>query len=123
MEGGEFNAIISVDVHDKSKLRKVKQAIDVELAVGPSPVTVGASESFDKQHAELMQDTEITISVNWCGGGEIKRPEVPWTVSSVIAVANAFPSMVARCSSKTSAILTRYVSLILSSALDSDRGR
>ena len=111
MEGGEFNAVISIDVHDKSKLHSVKQAVDICLAVGPIPVTVGAQEAIDKEHRETMQDTEITISVNWLGGGEIKRPDVPWTLTSVVQVANAFPSMVARCSSVTSAVLTRYTSL------------
>lgn len=111
LQGGEFNAIISVDVHDRSKLRSVKQAIDIQLAVGPSPISIGAKEAVEKKHAEVLQDTEITISVNWSGGGEIKRPEIPWTLTSVIQVANAFPSLVAHCSAKTSAILTRYSSL------------
>jgi hypothetical protein len=79
--------------------------------VGPSPLSVEAKEAVDKQHAELLEDSEVTISVNWIGGGEIKKPEVPWTISSVIAVANAFPSMVARCSAKTSAVLSKYSSL------------
>jgi hypothetical protein len=111
IEGGEFNAIISISVQDKSKLSRVKQAVDVQLAVGPSPVSVGAQESLDKQHQELLEDSDITISVNWSGGGEIKKPEIPWTLQTVVAVANAFPSMVARCSANTSAVLTRYASL------------
>ncbi|KAF2089392.1 hypothetical protein K490DRAFT_55003 [Saccharata proteae CBS 121410] len=111
LEGGEFNAVISIQVNDRSKLRSVKQAVDLQLALGPSPVSVGAKESIDKSHHELLQDTEITISVNWTGGGDIKKPEVPWTLSSVVAIANAFPSMVARHSSKTAAVLTRYTSL------------
>jgi len=73
LEGGEFNAVISVNVHDKSKVRQVKQAIDLQLAVGPSPVSIGAQESTSKDHSELLQDTEITISVNWSGGGDIKK--------------------------------------------------
>jgi hypothetical protein len=89
----------------------VKQAIDIALAVGPSPLSIGGGESLDKEHFELLQDSEISISVNWTGGGEVKSPEAQWTVESVVAVANAFPSMVARCSAKTSAILSRYTSL------------
>lgn len=111
LEGGEFSAVISIQVQDRSRLRRVKQAVDLALAVGPSPVSVGAQESVQKDHAEVLQDTEITISVNWTGGGDIKRPEVPWNLDSVVAVANAFPSMVARSSSKTAAVLTRYESL------------
>lgn len=64
LEGGEFNAIVSVNVHDKSKIRQVKQAIDLQLAVGPSPVSIGAQESASRDHVELLRDTEITISVN-----------------------------------------------------------
>ncbi|KAL0256497.1 hypothetical protein SLS55_008892 [Diplodia seriata] len=111
LEGGEFSAVISIQVADRSRLRRVKQAVDLALAVGPSPVSIGAQESVDKNHAEVLQDTEITISVNWTGGGDIKKPEVPWSLNTVVAVANAFPSMVARSSSKTAAVLTRYESL------------
>ncbi|KAF2754729.1 hypothetical protein EJ05DRAFT_131526 [Pseudovirgaria hyperparasitica] len=110
-EGGVFNAIISIQVNDKRKLREVKQAVDVQLAVGPVPVDVGVKEELNKSHIEALQDTEITISVNWTGGGEVKKPEVPWTLASVVAVANAFPSMVARSCSKTQAILMRYTAL------------
>ena len=109
--GGEFNAVISVKLNDKSKHRAVKQAVDVQLAVGPPTLEIGAQESFEKEHNEALRNTEISISVNWVGGGEIKKPEVPWTIKSVVAVANAFPSMVARSSARTQAILTRYTSL------------
>jgi hypothetical protein len=110
-EGGEFNAVISIKLNDKNSLRAVKQAVDVQLAVGPPTLEIGAQESFDKEHNEALKNTEISISVNWIGGGEIKKPKVPWTIKSVVAVANAFPSMVARSSARTQAILTRYTSL------------
>jgi hypothetical protein len=110
-EGGEFNAVISIKLNDKSKHKAVKQSVDVQLAVGPPTLEVGASEAFDKEHNETLKNTEISISVNWVGGGEIKRPQVPWTIKTVVAVANAFPSMVARSSARTQAILTRYTSL------------
>jgi len=110
-EGGEFNAVISIKLNDKSKYKSVKQAVDVQLAVGPPTLEVGASEALAKEHSEALKNTEISISVNWVGGGEIKRPSVPWTIQSVVAVANAFPSMVARSSARTQAILTRYTSL------------
>ncbi|KAF2264615.1 hypothetical protein CC78DRAFT_532991 [Lojkania enalia] len=110
-EGGEFNAVISIKLNDRSKHKAVKQAVDVQLAVGPPTLEISASESIDKEHAEALKNTEITISVNWVGGGQIKKPNVPWTIKSVVAVANAFPSMVARSSARTQAILTRYTSL------------
>jgi hypothetical protein len=110
-EGGEFNAVISIKLNDKSKHRAVKQAVDVQLAVGPPTLEVGAKEAIDKEQSEALKNTEISISVNWVGGGEIKKPKVPWSIKSVVAVANAFPSMVARSSARTQAILTRYSSL------------
>jgi hypothetical protein len=110
-EGGEFNAVISIKLNDKSKYRSVKQAVDVQLAVGPPTLEIGASEAIAKEHSEALKNTEISISVNWVGGGEIKKPSVPWTIQSVVAVANAFPSMAARSSARTQAILTRYTSL------------
>jgi hypothetical protein len=110
-EGGEFNAVISIKLTDKSKHKVVKQAVDVQLAVGPPTLDIGAKESTEKEHSEALKNTEISISVNWVGGGEIKKPKVPWTIKSVVAVANAFPSMVARSSARTQAILTRYTSL------------
>ncbi|KAF9741207.1 hypothetical protein PMIN01_00746 [Paraphaeosphaeria minitans] len=110
-EGGEFNAVISIKLNDQSKHRSVKQAVDVQLAVGPPSLELGASEAIAKEHSEALKNTEISISVNWVGGGEIKKPTVPWTIQSVVAVANAFPSLVARSSARTQAILTRYTSL------------
>jgi hypothetical protein len=110
-EGGEFNAVISIKLNDKSKHKAVKQAVDVQLAVGPPTLEIGAQESIEKEHNEALRSTEISISVNWTGGGDIKKPDVPWTIKSVVAVANAFPSMVARSSARTQAILTRYTSL------------
>ncbi|KAF2659983.1 hypothetical protein K491DRAFT_712271 [Lophiostoma macrostomum CBS 122681] len=110
-EGGEFNAVISIKLTDKTKHKAVKQAVDVQLAVGPPTLEIGAKESMEKEHNDALKNTEISISVNWVGGGEIKKPKVPWTIKSVVAVANAFPSMVARSSARTQAILTRYTSL------------
>ncbi|KAF2866895.1 hypothetical protein BDV95DRAFT_190012 [Massariosphaeria phaeospora] len=110
-EGGEFNAVISIKLTDKTKHKAVKQAVDMQLAVGPPTLELGAQESTEKQHNEALRNSEISISVNWAGGGEIKKPHVAWTIPSVVAVANAFPSMVARSSARTQAILLRYTSL------------
>jgi len=84
----------------------------MQLAVPPVPgLNIGASQVFDKGHTELFQGTKITISVNWTGGGSLKPPDVPWTLQTVMAAANAFPDMVARCSARISAILKPYSSL------------
>lgn len=101
LEGGEFSAIVSIKVNDKSNVEKVKLAAELQLAVGASPLSVGASTNYDKEKTDAWKDTETTISVNWqvfetpfierkslmrcrSGGGDIKKPEVyspsDWTI-------------------------------------------
>lgn len=63
-EGGEFNAVISIKLNDKSKHKAVKQAVDVQLAVGPPTLEIGAQEAIEKEHNEALKNTEISISVN-----------------------------------------------------------
>ena len=111
IEGGEFTAIISIKVHNKSNLRKVKTATELQLAVGASPVSVGASSSLDKAKQDTSRLGETTISVNWSGGGDVKAPEKNWDLAQVIATANEFPNQVAQYSQRISAILMDYRSL------------
>ena len=90
LEGGEFSAIVSIVVNDKSKVAEVKAAVEVDLAIAGEllemlyldfhcsnatavpGMTAGASSSLDKKKSSVWNDTETTISVNWSGGGEIK---------------------------------------------------
>jgi hypothetical protein len=81
------------------------------LAVPIPGLSIGAAQGFEKGHAELFRGIELTISVNWTGGGELKPPEVPWDLKTIIAAANAYPSMVARSAARISAILRPYTSL------------
>lgn len=111
LEGGEFSAIISIKVHDKGNLSKVKLAAEAQLAVGASPLSVGASTNVDKERESAWKDTETTISVNWSGGGDIKPPGSNWDLASVVKAANEFPRGVSDVCSRTSAILTKYTAL------------
>ncbi|MCJ1401703.1 hypothetical protein MMC11_004920 [Xylographa trunciseda] len=112
LEGGEFSAIISIKVNDKSKIREVKAAAEVDLAIAAAPgLTAGASSSVDKKKTSVWNDTETTISVNWSGGGEIKEPATKWDLATVVDVASRFPHLVETSAQRTSAILTKYTSL------------
>lgn len=111
IEGGEFTAIISIKCHNKANIRKVKLAAEVQLAIGPSPISVGAASSLDKAHMDSFKDTETTISVNWSGGGDIKKREANWDLAQVVTTANEFPNQVAQYSQRISAILMEYRSL------------
>ena len=111
-EGGEFSAIVSIKVSDKSKVSAVKAAAEAEIAIAAAPgLSVGAKSSLDKSKSDVWDDTETTISVNWAGGGELKPAEDKWDLATVVDVATRFPSLVQTCAQRTSAILTRYTSL------------
>jgi len=66
---------------------------------------------MDKHKSDVWDDTETTISVNWAGGGNIKRVDEKWDLKTVVDVATRFPHLVQTCAQRTSAILTRYTSL------------
>jgi hypothetical protein len=111
-EGGEFSAIVSIKVNDKSKISAVKAAAEAEMAVAAVPgLSVGTKNSMDKHKSDVWDDTETTISVNWAGGGNIKTPNEKWDLKTVVDVATRFPHLVQTCAQRTSAILTRYTSL------------
>lgn len=111
-EGGEFSAIVSIKVNDKSKISAVKAAAEAEIAVAAAPgLSVGTSHAVDRHKSDVWDDTETTISVNWAGGGDIKPPEDKWDLQTVVDVATRFPHLVQTCAQRTSAILTKYTSL------------
>ncbi|KAK2759483.1 hypothetical protein FQN54_002961 [Arachnomyces sp. PD_36] len=110
LEGGEFSAVVSIKVHDKSKISTVKAAAEIQLSVSPSkPFGSRAHAEWDKE--DIWENTEISISVNWSGGGKIKNPSENWDLKTVLRAANEFPSHVAKHSQRTSAILMNYNSL------------
>lgn len=112
IEGGEFNAVISIKVNSKSKIAAVKAAAEAEFAIPPAPgLSMGAKASLDKGKSDVWKDTETTITVNWSGGGLVKDPDQKWDLPTVIDVAARFPHLVETCAQRTSAILTRYTSL------------
>ena len=111
-EGGEFNAIVSIKVSDKSKISAVKAAAEAEIAIAAAPgLSVGTKDSFDRHKSDVWDDTEITISVTWAGGGDLKPADEKWDLKTVVDVATRFPHLVQTCAQRTSAILTRYTSL------------
>ena len=111
-EGGEFSAIVSIKVDDKSKISAVKAAAEAEIAVAAAPgLSVGTKNTLDKHKSDVWDDTETTISVNWAGGGNLKPAEEKWDLKTVVDVATRFPHLVQTCAQRTSAILTRYTSL------------
>ncbi|KAK2810741.1 hypothetical protein FQN50_002784 [Emmonsiellopsis sp. PD_5] len=110
LEGGEFSSIVSIKVNDKNKISKVKLAAEMELSATKyfKPAT-GAEGGVDNK--DVWTDTEMSISVTWSGGGNIKKPKASWDLQTIIQAANDFPAQVSKYSQKTSAILMSYNSV------------
>ncbi|KDQ06257.1 hypothetical protein BOTBODRAFT_121764 [Botryobasidium botryosum FD-172 SS1] len=109
-EGGEFNALISIKLKDRSKAKefggKLKMKMDRKV------VQVDAEVEGDVKSLESSYEHETTIAVSWTGGGDIKDERVKeWTLETLKAVAMEFPEHVMACPMRTNAILTKYTGL------------
>lgn len=98
LEGGEFNALVSVKLKDKSKLRDFGGGLKVSL--GFTGLSVSGEAKGGKESKETSTDSETTISVSWSGGGDIKPNDITnWDIPSLKRVAMEFPDLVAQCES------------------------
>ncbi|KAK5942982.1 hypothetical protein PMZ80_003987 [Knufia obscura] len=109
IEGGEFNALVTMKVLNKAKMTDIQAEAKVALTAGPVDITAEANVGIARSNLET--NTETTIQVSWCGGGHIKPMEQPWTIESIMQAASRFPDLVAECPQRTYAILTKYDSL------------
>ncbi|CAK5273697.1 unnamed protein product [Mycena citricolor] len=109
-EGGEFNALISIKLKDRSKAKEIKG--DLEVNMNFTAVSVSGKGALAKTDASKEMQGETTIAVSWKGGGDIKDATVmDWTLESLKSVAMEFPEHVMACPMRTNAILTKYTSL------------
>ncbi|KAF5237904.1 hypothetical protein FAUST_5856 [Fusarium austroamericanum] len=109
LEGGEFNALVSMKVVNKAKATSIKVEAEVALSVGAVDLKATAKVDIDKSN--FSSQTETTIQVVWSGGGHIKPMDQPWTIQSLMETAARFPDLVASTPQRTFAILTKYESL------------
>ncbi|KAJ7351546.1 hypothetical protein DFH08DRAFT_923452 [Mycena albidolilacea] len=110
IEGGEFNALVSIKLKDRSKAKEIGGQLKVELDL--KAASVKGTAKGDKKDLESSYEGETTISVSWTGGGDIKDESVTdWTFATLKAVAMEFPEHVMACPMRTNAILTKYTSL------------
>ncbi|PWN86842.1 hypothetical protein FA10DRAFT_200822 [Acaromyces ingoldii] len=106
LEGGEFNALVSMKVLDTARLTDIEAAASVAFSSGM--IDVKAEASFEMAKSNLKLNTETAISASWTGGGNIKHPGERWTIESLARAASRFPQNVAQCPQRTHAILTKY---------------
>ncbi|KAF2741957.1 hypothetical protein M011DRAFT_462809 [Sporormia fimetaria CBS 119925] len=109
VEGGTFNAIVSMKILNKAKLTDIKASAKVALTAGPVDIKAQASVAVAKTNIET--NTETTIQVSWSGGGHIKPMEQQWDITSLMQAASRFPDLVADCPQRIYAILTKYETL------------
>ncbi|KAL7815141.1 hypothetical protein V8C26DRAFT_402544 [Trichoderma gracile] len=109
LEGGEFNALVSMKVVNKDKRTAVMAKAEVAMSVGAAEVK--AKAKVDTAKSDFSSQTETTIQVGWSGGGHIKPVDQLWTIQSLMETAAKFPDLVANTPQRTYAILTKYESL------------
>lgn len=109
VEGGEFNALVSMKILNKAKLTDIKAEAKIALTAGSVDITAEANVGIARSNIET--NTETTIQVSWSGGGHIKPMEQQWDIQSLMAAASRFPDLVADCPQRTYAILTKYDAL------------
>ncbi|KAK0524345.1 hypothetical protein OC834_005576 [Tilletia horrida] len=108
VEGGELNALISMQILNKVKSTDIKA--EGQIALGDS-IKVEGSGAVQSAKANLELNTETTVQVSWIGGGVVKPPEEAWTIESLSRAASRFPDNVAQSPARTYAILTKYETL------------
>ncbi|KAJ7822770.1 hypothetical protein B0H13DRAFT_1659452 [Mycena leptocephala] len=110
IEGGEFNALVSIKLKDRSKAKEIGGQLKIDLDLKAASVH-GQAEG-GKKDLESTYDGETTISVAWTGGGDIKDESVnDWTLATLKAMSMEFPERVMACPMRTNAILTKYTGL------------
>lgn len=109
VEGGEFNALVSMKILNKAKKTDIQAEAKIALTAGA--VQIEAEANVGVARSNIETNTETTIQVSWSGGGHIKPMEQQWDIQSLMAAAARFPDLVAECPQRTYAILTKYDSL------------
>ncbi|RYN29788.1 hypothetical protein AA0112_g7086 [Alternaria arborescens] len=106
IEGGEFDAVISVTTADTIKKWNLNGGLELEAKI--SGIDVAGKVEGGKTDDKTFKNAKTTISVKWSGGGDIRDDKITnWDLESLKKVAMIFPDAVAACN----AILTKYTSL------------
>ncbi|PIG89723.1 hypothetical protein AARAC_005045 [Aspergillus arachidicola] len=112
LEGGEFNALLSIKLNNKENATKIKGALSVELSKAGFGISGQAEGDFNK--SEIAQNSETSITVSWSGGGDIRDEKTKvegWTIDSMARAAFAFSDRVRHTPQRTHAVLTKYSAL------------
>ncbi|KAK6355236.1 hypothetical protein TWF696_004350 [Orbilia brochopaga] len=106
VEGGEFNALLSIKVLNKSKLQDVETGI--KATFGKSLFTLDTEGKTEWEKRDIDGHVEMAVSAIWSGGGRIKSSEKQWPIHSLMETAASFPDLIASEPHRTHTILTPY---------------
>jgi hypothetical protein len=100
MEGGEFDAIISIKAHVPTNISYIKSYIERQFSSfgssrGSSPHSVDEYEEHMASANRLHRLAETTIVVNWSGGGFIKADDTLLTLENIPKIASNFAARAA----------------------------
>jgi hypothetical protein len=88
VEGGEFDAIISIKAHKGTNIDYLKWYVEKQFS---SFNGTNAGEGEEPEHKYNLHDLgETTVVVNWCGGGFIKEQDTLWTLETIPRIAANF---------------------------------
>ncbi|KXJ90289.1 hypothetical protein Micbo1qcDRAFT_164829 [Microdochium bolleyi] len=107
VEGGELLGLLSMKVLDPARKSAVRSMLESALGGSNSDSTksIGLASTTLQAAAE---ESETTVTANWCGGGQIKLNDEEWTVERLFRSGEAFPGRIAERPQRTWAVLTPY---------------
>ncbi|KAK6520751.1 hypothetical protein TWF506_000998 [Arthrobotrys conoides] len=106
IDGGEFNALLSIRVMNKTKVKDIEAG--VKAAFGNSLFNLDSAGKDEWEKRDIDNSCEINVSAIWSGGGRIKSSEKQWPIHTLMTAAANFPDLVATEPHRTYAILTSY---------------
>ncbi|KAF3290145.1 hypothetical protein TWF132_007148 [Orbilia oligospora] len=106
IDGGEFNALLSIRVLNKTKVKDIE--VGVKAAFGNSLFNLDSAGKDEWEKRDIDNSCEINVSAIWSGGGRIKSSEKQWPIHTLMTAAANFPDLVATEPHRTYAILTSY---------------
>ncbi|KAK3640636.1 hypothetical protein LTR56_011728 [Elasticomyces elasticus] len=107
--GGTFQAVVSIQIIDNSSKTDIEA--QANIAFSGAEGGVDADGKVKKAKENLNKSTNMTISVLWHGGGEIKQPDAAWDIDQLTQAGARFPSLCADTPSQSFVLLRKYADL------------
>ncbi|KAF8543476.1 hypothetical protein BDD12DRAFT_820598 [Trichophaea hybrida] len=113
LEGGEFTVLVSISIAKEVKEKEGEAAVRTQARIALTALTgrEEADAAILAARKMLAEKTEMTLNVNWSGGGRLKDEDTVWDIDTILRVAARFPDLVYKCPQRIAAVLSKYTSL------------